>query len=102
MLRWNVVELAADPPGWPKQIEAWADRYPDAVTSEYRTNLRKFMATACAKLHSAVINHAVTHDGDPRLARHIANAIVKETRRAPTSSKSIATQPAKSTSRSQP
>ena len=76
---WNVVELAADPPGWHKEIETWAERYPGAVTSEFRTNLRKFMARACAKLHSAVINTTVSHDDDPRLARHIANAVVKET-----------------------
>jgi len=79
MRRYQVVELAADPPGWHREIETWADRYPDVVTAEYRTNLRKFMAQGCAKLHSAVLNQTVTHDGDPRLARHIANAIVKET-----------------------
>ena len=77
--RFNVVELAADPPDWHREIETWAERYPGTVTTEYRTNLRKFMARACAKLHSAAINQAVTHDGDPRLARHIHNAIVKET-----------------------
>ena len=30
-------------------------------------------------LHSAVATGALTHDGDPRLARHFANAVVKET-----------------------
>lgn len=79
MRRWQVVELAADPPGWHREIERWADRYPGVVTAEYRTNLRKFMAISCAKLHSAIVNHTVTHDGDPRLARHIANAVVRET-----------------------
>ena len=79
MRRFQMVELAADPPGWHREIEAWADRYPEIVTAEYRTNLRKFMAQGCAKLHSAVINQAVSHDGDPRLTRHIANAVVKET-----------------------
>lgn len=79
MRRYQVVELAADPPGWHREIEHWADRYPGVVTAEYRTNLRKFMAHGCAKLHSAIINRTVSHDGDPRLARHIANAVVKET-----------------------
>ena len=79
MSRFKVIELAADPPGWHKEIETWAERYPGAVTSEFRTNQRKFMARACAKLHSAIVNQTVSHDGDPRLARHIANAVVKET-----------------------
>ena len=79
MQRFKVRELAADPPGWHKEIESWAERYGDTVTTEFRTNLRKFMSRACAKLHSAVVNGQMTHDGDPRLARHIANAVVKET-----------------------
>ena len=32
-----------------------------------------------AKLHSAIINQTVSHDGNPALARHITNAVVKET-----------------------
>ena len=79
MRTYRVRELAADPPGWHREIDAWADRYGDTVIAEFRTNLRRFMANACAKLHSAVANQTVTHDGDPRLARHISNAVVKET-----------------------
>ena len=37
------------------------------------------MARACAKLRSAIINLSVSHDGNPGLARHITNAVVKET-----------------------
>ena len=40
---------------------------------------RRRPAWACANLHSAIVNGNVSHDGDPRLARHIANAVVKET-----------------------
>ncbi len=44
MQRFKVRELAADPPGWHKEIESWAERYGDTVTTEFRTNLRKFMS----------------------------------------------------------
>jgi phage terminase large subunit-like protein len=37
------------------------------------------MSRACAKLHSAIVNQTVSHDGNPALARHITNAVVKET-----------------------
>jgi phage terminase large subunit-like protein len=77
--KFKVMELACDPPGWHRETETWAERYGTIVVSEYRTSQRKFMATACARLHSAVVNGTVTHDCDPRLARHIHNAIVKET-----------------------
>lgn len=31
------------------------------------------------RFYSAVVEGAVTHDGDPRLAKHIANTVTKET-----------------------
>jgi phage terminase large subunit-like protein len=79
MQRFKIVELACDPPGWRTETEHWADTYGSVVVSNYRTNQRKFMAEGCARLHAAVTNRQVTHDGDPRLARHIHNAVVKET-----------------------
>ncbi len=79
MSRYRVLELCADPPQWEREIDGWADRYGDVVVAEFRTNLRRFMGRACAKLHSAVMNDRVTHDGDEALARHVANAVTKET-----------------------
>jgi phage terminase large subunit-like protein len=79
MTRYKVRELAADPPGWHKEIGEWEDRYGDVVVTEFRTQMRKFMARACARLHSAVVNETMTHDGNPRLAVHVANAVTKET-----------------------
>lgn len=46
---------------------------------EYRTNQRAKMSEACSKLYTTVVQQQITHDGDPRLARHLANAVVKET-----------------------
>jgi phage terminase large subunit-like protein len=35
------------------------------------------MTPATTRLYEAVVNGAVTHSGDPRLARHIGNATVR-------------------------
>ena len=79
MDRWNVLELACDPPGWHREIDEWADLYADTVTTEYATNRRAFMATACSRFYTAATTDGLTHDGDARLARHLANARLKET-----------------------
>jgi phage terminase large subunit-like protein len=34
---------------------------------------------AWSRFYAAVMNGDVSHDGDPRLARHLANAVIKET-----------------------
>ncbi|WP_205850401.1 terminase TerL endonuclease subunit [Mycolicibacterium sp. CR10] len=35
------------------------------------------MAPACTGFYAAVMDARITHDGDPRLARHVANCVVK-------------------------
>jgi phage terminase large subunit-like protein len=35
------------------------------------------MVVACAKFYDAVMEKRLTHDGDPLLARHLDNAVVK-------------------------
>jgi hypothetical protein len=52
------VTLLADPPYWGSEISEWSARWPGRVL-EFPTH------------------GTLTHDGDKRLARHIANAIVK-------------------------
>ncbi len=79
MKRWRVRELACDPPGWHEMIEQWSERYGDDVVTLFPTNKRAFMAEACSKFYSAVVSGRLTHDGNPDLARHLANAVVKET-----------------------
>lgn len=79
MDRFQVLELACDPPGWHSEIDEWAERYPDTVTTEYQTNRRAFMAAACSRFFTAATTAGLTHDGDERLARHLANARLKET-----------------------
>lgn len=45
----------------------------------WETNLRKRMAAACSRFYTSVVTGALSQDGDPRLARHLRNAAVKET-----------------------
>jgi len=37
------------------------------------------MPDACSRFYTAVVNKLVSHDGDPRLSRHLENSVVKET-----------------------
>jgi phage terminase large subunit-like protein len=74
--RWQVVELAADPPYWQRELVEWERRWPGRVV-EFTTGSRARMAPACTKFFTAVMEGTLTHDGDPRLARHVSNAVVK-------------------------
>jgi phage terminase large subunit-like protein len=76
MDRWRVVELACDPPYWGREIAEWNARWGDKVI-EFPTFSRARMAPACTTFYSAVMDSKLTHDGDPRLARHLANCVVK-------------------------
>jgi phage terminase large subunit-like protein len=44
------------------------------------TNSLARMVPACSEFYAAVMEKRLTHDGDPRLASHIANATLKEDR----------------------
>ena len=77
--RWQVREFACDPPGWYREMDEWAEAYGGKVVLRYQTNNARFMAEACSRFYSAVTTKQVTHDADPRLARHLANAVIKET-----------------------
>jgi len=74
---WQVVEMLCDPPYWESEIAEWQQTYGDDRVIPFRTNQRAHMAPACTAFYAAVLERALTHDGDPRLARHVSNAIVK-------------------------
>lgn len=74
--RYEVVTMACDPPYWQAEIAAWSARWPGRVL-EFPTFSRARMAPACTAFYSAVMDGTLTHDGDPRMARHISNAVVK-------------------------
>lgn len=85
MSKWDVVEFVCDPHRWTAEIEKWEDIYGDAIV-EFPTNTASRMAPACAKFYAAVVGSedegapAISHDGDPRLSRHLSNAVTRETR----------------------
>jgi phage terminase large subunit-like protein len=92
---YRVRELAPDPFGWHGEVEEWEETY-GATVVRFETNLRKRMAQACSRFYTAVSTGQLTHDGDPRLARHLRNSVPKETpqgvlitKDAPTSSRKI-------------
>ncbi len=74
---YNVVELACDPWHWQSEEQAWADKHKNVL--EWPTNAIPRMAPATDRLAAAVMDGAVTHDGNEALARHVGNAIVKST-----------------------
>ncbi|RIT84233.1 terminase large subunit [Mycobacteroides abscessus] len=77
--RYDVTELACDPWGWRSEIEAWAKRHGEKRVLEWNTAHGQRMAPATDRLYQAVATKTVTHDGDPRLAAHIAHCIAKRT-----------------------
>lgn len=78
MERYRVLELAPDPPGWHREIEEWTLAYGDVVVA-YPTNVRSRMAAACSRFYTAVTQRDLSHDANPALARHLDNAVTRET-----------------------
>jgi phage terminase large subunit-like protein len=76
---YDVAELAFDPPGWHAEAQRWADSYGNETVVAFPTSSRSRMAQACSRFYSAVMNDELAHDNDPRLARHLANAVLKDT-----------------------
>jgi phage terminase large subunit-like protein len=72
--RWKVREIAFDPFRWARSLQILdSERLP---VVEYPQSPAR-MTPATSKFYEAVVNQALTHDGDPRLARHVANAVLK-------------------------
>lgn len=77
--RYDVAELACDPWGWRSEIESWSQRHGEKRVLEWNTGAAQRMAPATDRLFQAVTTRAVTHDGDERLAAHIAHCVAKPT-----------------------
>lgn len=77
--RFDVLELAADPWGWRSEIEAWEERHGERRVLQWNTANAQRMAPATDRLYQAVVDQTVTHDGDPRLAAHVAHTVAKST-----------------------
>lgn len=75
----DVAELAADPWGWRSELEAWAKRHGEKRVVEFNTGFLKRMGPATDRAYQAVVEQTLTHDGDHRLAAHLAHAVAKRT-----------------------
>jgi hypothetical protein len=71
--RWSVCRFYCDPPKWEGWVSTWAGRYEKRVF-EWWTNRRKPMAYAIRSFIGAIAARHVSHNGDARLAVHVANA----------------------------
>ena len=77
--KYDVAELACDPWGWRSEIEDWAKRHGERRVIEWNTAHAARMAPATDRLYQAVVTEQVTHDGDARMAAHIAHCVAKPT-----------------------
>jgi phage terminase large subunit-like protein len=77
----NVVEVAADPFRWAKELEDWSNA--GLPVLEYPTSAPSRMVPAWAKFYDAVTGGLIHHDGDPRLLRHARNTTLKTDRLGP-------------------
>lgn len=82
MADYTVLELAPDPPGWHKEVEEWEQTYGEVVV-RFETNQTTRMGPACDEFEQAFRGDDAnpegefTHDGDPRLARHIGHCVAR-------------------------
>lgn len=76
--RWNVRFMAVDKSRWASETQLWGERYGTTVVIDVPQS-RSRMVRASAGFYSAVVQGTLTHDGDPDLARHLSNAITRET-----------------------
>lgn len=71
---WEVWRMNADPYWWESQVAEWAGRYGEKTVIAWHTNRLKPMAYAVRGFAHAIAAGELSHDGDKRFERHIANA----------------------------
>jgi phage terminase large subunit-like protein len=73
--RFKVREVACDPFRWQRSMEVLQDQGIPIV--EYPSTSARRMVQSCARFFDAVTEARLTHDGDPLVARHFTNAVIK-------------------------
>jgi phage terminase large subunit-like protein len=71
----KVREIACDPYRWQRSMEVLADKGLPII--EWPSTSARRMIPACTKIYDAIVDGEVIQDGDPLLARHVDNAVVK-------------------------
>jgi phage terminase large subunit-like protein len=90
--RWQVREIVCDPARWARTYEVLEDEGLPVV--EFPQSPTR-MVPATQRFYEAVLNKTVTHSGDPRLARHLSNAVIKTNNRGSMISKEAKGSPRK-------
>ena len=72
--RWKVREVVADPFRWQRSLQILADEGIPIV--EYPQTASR-LTPATARFYETCLNRQLTHSGDPRLRRHIDNAVLR-------------------------
>jgi phage terminase large subunit-like protein len=72
--RWRVQTIVADPFRWARSLQLLAD---EGLPVEEFPQSPQRMTPATQRFGEAVLNRALTHSGDPDLARHVGNAVVR-------------------------
>jgi hypothetical protein len=73
--RWRVLENRRRPFRWARSLQLLDGE--GLPVLEYPQSPGR-MAPATARFYEAVVNGALTHSGDSRLARHVGNAVLRE------------------------
>jgi len=74
----QVLELTADPSGWRSELETWSARYGATRVVEFPPT-RPRMGPATDRAYQLIMEGKLSHDGDSRLASHVAHATPKPT-----------------------
>jgi phage terminase large subunit-like protein len=77
-LKWQVEEIACDAYRWARTFQILDDEGLPVVL--FPQNASR-MTPATTRFYEAVMNNKLTHDGDPRLERHVSNATLKTDQR---------------------
>ncbi|MEW6473437.1 MAG: terminase large subunit [Actinomycetota bacterium] len=72
--RYDVRELVCDPHLWQRDMEAWAQQGVPVV--EFPQTPSR-MVPATQRFYEAVTTGTMRHDGNPSLARHLGNAVIR-------------------------
>lgn len=72
----NVREIACDPFRWERTMEILESDYGLPIVKWPSTSAKR-MVPACAKFKDAINESKLVHDGNPVLARHLSNAVIK-------------------------
>lgn len=72
--KYKVREIACDPYRWSRSMQKWDDERLPVV--EFPQNASR-MTPATTRFYEAVMNGGLSHDGNPDLARHLNNCVLK-------------------------